>query len=436
MSAAHARVERAVKEKFSNEKPTTKSAVLYALKKAAPALKLRPTTWRLINVLCDLSQPLDWEDRRIGPVVWPSNAALADRVGVDVRSIQVHLRRLVELGLITHSDSATRKRFGTRVNNQIVQASGINLSPLLIRRQQFLDLATTHQAEVAERKKLAQLISETRIKVIRLIAGGQAMNLPGPWDELSAKFAKLGEQYGMALSRPTRTVKASLADLHTLLASLITIEVSAQSAWNRHLDAAELSETSSPTGDETFTHNSDMIHRKRSSLNQRAAEGDTGIGAAPPSFEPETKLVQKKISAASPGSATAVPALDLDLIRRACPSLSSYYPDAFSSLEKLGLSIQQLRRLLGISGSLWAQAQRSLGSYEASLSLLVILQGHEDGRISSPGGYLHSLVARAHWHRGGMTDLIAKMGSTRVLHAAALMMSQAPAKKEGERHAG
>jgi replication initiation protein RepC len=425
MSAAHARVERAVKEKFVNEKPTTKSAVLYALKKAAPALKLRPTTWRLLNVLCDLSQPIDWEDRKIGPVVWPSNAALADRVGVDVRSIQVHLRRLVDMGLITHSDSATRKRFGTRVNNRIVQACGISLSPLMIRREQFLALAETHQVEIAERKKLAQLISETRIKVIRLIAGGQDSQIAGPWAELSATFARLGAQYGMALSRPTRTVKTPLADLHTLLSSLITIEVSAQSAWDAHLDTAGMVEISSPAGDKGFTQNPNLIHKKDNSLNQRAAGDVTGINAEPSA--PRSEIQQERTKGTS---------LDLDQVRSACPALSQYYPDAFSSVQKLALSIHQLRGLLGISGKLWDEAQRSLGSLEASLSLLVILQGHEDGRISSPGGYLHSIINKTSSGQTSMGDVIAKMAASRAHARNPSVVSPLFAKKEAERHAG
>ncbi len=425
MSAAHARVERAVKEKLVNEKPTTKSAVLYALKKAAPALKLRPTTWRLLSVLCDLSHPIDWEDRKIGPVVWPSNAALADRVGVDVRSIQVHLRRLVQLGLITHSDSATRKRFGTRVNNRIVQACGINLAPLMIRREQFLELAEIHQAEVTERKKLAQLISETRIKVIRLIAGGQDSQIAGPWAELSATFARLGDHYGMALSRPTRTVKATLAELHTLLSSLITLEVSAQSAWNHRLDTTELVEDSSPAGDKRFTQNPNLIHKKDDSLIQRAAGDVSGINAAP--CAPRSEIQQERTKGAS---------LDLDQVQRACPALSQYYPDAFSSVQKLASSIHQLRGLLGISGKLWDEAQRSLGSLEASLSLLVILQGHEDGRISSPGGYLNRIVTKTGSHQTSMEEIIAKMAASRTHAPSPSVTFPLFSKKEAERHAG
>ncbi|QRM35067.1 hypothetical protein JO965_39385 (plasmid) [Microvirga sp. VF16] len=425
MSAAHARVERAVKEKFVNEKPTTKSAVLYALKKAAPALKLRPTTWRLLSVLCDLSHPIDWEDRKIGPVVWPSNAALADRVGVDVRSIQVHLRRLVQMGLITHSDSATRKRFGTRVNNRIVQACGINLTPLMIRREEFLELAETHQAELAERKKLAQLISETRIKVIRLIAGGQDSQIAGPWIELSTTFARLGEQYGMALSRPTRTVKASLTDLHTLLSSLITLEVSAESAWSQHLDATELVEDSSSAGDKGFTQNPNLIHKKDDSLNQRAAGDVNGIKAAPSA--PRSEIQQERTKDIS---------LDLNQVQQACPALSQYYPDAFSSVQKLASSIHQLRGLLGISGKLWDEAQRSLGPIEASLSLLVILQGHEDGRISNPGGYLHSIVSKSASHQPGMREIIARMAASRTHDPRPSLVFPLFGKKEAERHAG
>lgn len=435
MSAAHARVERAVKEKFVNEKPTSRSAVLYALKKAAPALKLRPTTWRLLSVLCDMSRAVDWEDRKIGPVVWPSNAALADRVGVDVRSIQVHLRRLVEMGLISHSDSATRKRFGTRVDGRITQACGINLSPLMIRREHFLELAAAHATELAERKKLSCLISETRIKVIRLVSGGLDLEIAGPWQAFADQLARLGEDYGAALLRPTRSTKAPLADLHCLLSALISLEVSAQAAWDQHTNSAFSDEIPSPTGDKRFTLKT-KIQNNRESLNQGATEGTTGIKASASSSSLEPQHVASRATTPSyrVGSDKA---LDLDLLKKACPSLLGYYPDAYSSVQKLAITVHQLRGMLGISSKLWDEAQRSLGAIDASLALLVILQGHEDGRISSPGGYLHRIVATNASQRTEMLDIVLKMATAPM--SKPLKVSSPSvlfAKKEAERHVG
>ncbi|MBD2745743.1 hypothetical protein IC232_03440 [Microvirga sp. BT688] len=414
MSAAHARVERVVKEKFVNEKPTSKSAVLYALKKAAPALKLRPTTWRLLSVLCDHSQAVDWEDRRIGPVVWPSNAALADRVGVDIRSIQVHLRRLVQMGLITHSDSATRKRFGTRVEGRIVQACGINLSPLLIRREQLLELAAAHETGIAERKKLAQLISEARIKLIRLISGGLDLEIAGPWSSLSDTLAALGDQYGLALVRPARSTKTPLSTLHCLLSSLISLEVSAQGAWDQHLNSASLDEIPSPAGDERFTLKT-KIQNNRESLNQGATEAEPGIEVTP-SSACELRQDRSKASTSLNQGVTRERSLDLNLLKKGCPALLAYYPDAYSSVQKLAITVHQLRGMLGISSKLWEEAQRSLGAVDASLALLVILQGHEEGRISSPGGYLHRIATSGASQRTQMLDVVLKMAAAPVNH--------------------
>jgi replication initiation protein RepC len=137
-------------------------------------------------------------------------------------------------------------------------------------------------------------------------------------------------------------------------------------------------------------------------LNQRAAGDVTGINAAPSA--PKSEIQQEGTKGTS---------LDLDQVRRACPALSQYFPDAFSSVQKLALSIHQLRGFLGISGKLWDEAQRSLGSLEASLSLLVILQGHEDGRISSLGGYLHSIMNKAGSNQTSMGEVIARMAAGR-----------------------
>ncbi|MGV1754801.1 plasmid replication protein RepC [Agrobacterium sp. CG674] len=87
-------------------------------------------------------------------MVWPANKFLEERTGISERTIRFALARLLELGAIAAVDSPNGKRFARRnAAGEIVSAFGFDLSPLLNRYSEFMDIVTDMKEQ--ERLRLA-----------------------------------------------------------------------------------------------------------------------------------------------------------------------------------------------------------------------------------------------------------------------------------------
>lgn len=62
-----------------------------------------------------------------------------------------------------------------------------------------------------------------------------------------------------------------------------------------------------------------------------------------------------------------------------------------------------VRPELGVSEPAWREARSVLGDHLAAVALAVILQKHQAGQISKPGGYLRGITER---HRAGELHLV------------------------------
>jgi len=152
----------------------TRLQVLAALRRAAPHLGISPALQRTIDQLFSYSNDKDWEAGR-RPIVWPSNACLQEDLRLSLRSVQSHLHDLAKHRLVVMRGSANGKRYGRRdEQGYIVTAFGIDLSPLAVRLQEFLDVVAAARAERKERKDLQERISCTRAMVVQVAMGGIA----------------------------------------------------------------------------------------------------------------------------------------------------------------------------------------------------------------------------------------------------------------------
>lgn len=77
--------------------------ILAAFKRVAVPLGLGAVR-DLVDQLHAYSQAQDWQ-RGSRPLVWPSNAVLAERLGVSERHVRRLLARLIEAGIIVPLDS-------------------------------------------------------------------------------------------------------------------------------------------------------------------------------------------------------------------------------------------------------------------------------------------------------------------------------------------
>jgi len=90
-----------------------------------------------------------------GHVCFASNATLAERCHISIKSVERHVSLLVRAGLIQRVSSGNGKRWARRDNQgRVTLATGLSVLPLIDRHGEFLQLAT---AEKAHRDQLALL---------------------------------------------------------------------------------------------------------------------------------------------------------------------------------------------------------------------------------------------------------------------------------------
>ncbi len=100
--------------------------------------------------------------------IFASNAALCERAnGMDDRVLRRHLARLADQGLLRRRDSATRKRFPIRSRGKIVDAFGIDLSPLVAALPDLSRLAVEMEAEDEERRAIRSRALALRAELLR-----------------------------------------------------------------------------------------------------------------------------------------------------------------------------------------------------------------------------------------------------------------------------
>ena len=135
-----------------------RTVALRMLKLAAPRLGLDAIKLALIDVLFACSKAADWTDRDgLGPIVWPSNILLARRMNMPVNTLRYHLRILGDLGLITWCDDAGYRRHGKRdENGRIIEAFGIDLSPIAMRHEEFKALVEAAEEDAREIGRLCR----------------------------------------------------------------------------------------------------------------------------------------------------------------------------------------------------------------------------------------------------------------------------------------
>ncbi len=108
----------------------SKTQATVATRKVAAVIGLNASDMLLLDTLCAVTQPQDWEEGR-RPIVWASNAFLEDQTGFSLRAVQRHTRRLCEAGIISMKDSPNGKRWGRRDDEGfITEAYGFDLAPL------------------------------------------------------------------------------------------------------------------------------------------------------------------------------------------------------------------------------------------------------------------------------------------------------------------
>ena len=182
--------------------PTSPGRALAAFKRAAPALGVPRRVVDLIDCLMSYSSLQDWDGSPgLGPIVWPSDAELEDRLCVGASQRKAIVRAAMDGGYVRLRRSPTGKRWGRRETGgregRILDAYGFDLAPLAERMAEFDGITVEWEARRDEGRRLRREITSSRNHVLSLVDLATAQNLDGAeWPAVAAQADALWRERG------------------------------------------------------------------------------------------------------------------------------------------------------------------------------------------------------------------------------------------------
>ena len=295
-------------------------------------------------------------------IVHPSNASLSDRVhGMAESTLRRHLASLVRAGVILRHDSPNGKRYVARTRGGDVQhAFGFDLRPLLARASEISAAAEAARDAALTFKREREAVVLSLRDAAKLAAYGMEAGLDGDWAEIDKRLAPIRRALRRKLSLAEVMDCASmLVDIHDTLCVYLSPEVNELSGNADHIERHQQNSN---------TDSSDF---------EPCLEKSRGTGLGP--IKPTTDA--------------KAPSIPLPLVLKACPDILPYAGDSIRSWHELIGAAAYVRGMMGISLDAWQEAQRVMGSSEAAVVVISILQRVDT--INSPGGYLRALTLKA-----------------------------------------
>ena len=386
----------------------TPGQALAAFKRAEPALGAPFQVVKLIDYLVGRTVAVDWDGRgRLGPIAWPSDAELEDRLGIGRSRCKQVVQAALELGFLRMRRSPTGKRYGGRDRDgRIAYAYGFDLSPLAERKTEFERLALEWEARRDEAKRLRREIACLRGEVLALteLASTQSYENgdwpafaeqanalmrargnhrdPFPLLPLQARLKALRLEVRERVEAAARcVVDVDQAVLDDVAAGLVLVQLGAVP-----VKCGE----SGPAGPiyrpHTTTTNQPIIvqtiARKGGQEGRNERQGHVvGVSAGAKAIEKAADRGPLRGFVVTPGFILAI-----------APVFAAYASGARPSWQDLARAGFDVRASLGISQHAWGQAVILLGEIEAVVVLATIAARYARGLVRSPGGLLRRMV--------------------------------------------
>jgi replication initiation protein RepC len=343
----------------------TRSEVLTAARRAAPLYGLSDPAVMVLSTLMTYSFDQDWTAGS-RPIVWPSNHVLTTRLAWSLSKVQRALRELRSKGFIADRSDSNGQRRGHRMPNdrtgQIVEAVGLDLSPLAARYAEFTAVYEAHLMEQSQLRELRREAVRMKRRIDNAVATALACELDGEWAPAADEADTLLCGKPISIAEAAGTVEA-LRALYGPLAERLE-------AGLRALDGDEMT----PTGAEDDTHILTTTELQFDKSNMYpASQGGRSGSVENPDLTPDSLL-------------------PLELVKKACAEIGEYgfKPKSWSELVE---AAAQVRGWLGVSEHAWGEACHKMGRNHAAVAVAIILERQQS--IGSPGGYLRAMTRRA-----------------------------------------
>jgi replication initiation protein RepC len=370
LTLAHV-ANQAIAKTRAPEKAVHKWKVFHAVCAAKPRIGVSERALAVLNALLSFHPETALTGE--GLVVFPSNAQLSLRAhGMAPTTLRRQLSALVDSGLIVRRDSPNGKRYARKGREgEIEMAFGFDLSPLVVRAEQFAAWAEEVRAEERALKLVRERITICRRDIAKMIATGIEEGVPtrrrgqGPadWMELHALYRGI-------LDRIPRTAPRQILEPIAEELSLLADEV--LELLESHIKTENAAANESQSGRHIQNSNPDSPIELEPSFRE-----SRGARAEP---KPQTPKMPEG-------------AYPLGMVLDACPDLAEYANTGISNWRDFLATVAVVRPMLGISPSAWEEAQAVMGEVQAAVVVAAILQ--RGAAIASAGGYIRGLTEKA-----------------------------------------
>ncbi len=349
-------------------------------KRAEPALGVSAQIVKFVDYLVGCTREIDWDGTGLGPIAWPSDFELEDRLCVGRSRCKQIVRAALDGGFVRLRRSANGKRYGVRTDGRITQAFGFDLSPLVERMDEFATVTAEWEARRAEGKRLRREIGSVCGAIHAMVDLAMAEGTAGhDWLAFAEQADALAEQRGR--SRDPLSLVPILSRMRAVQVRLRDV-VSTKPASLNHLnhDPAEpqnrphITTTNHPQIVETITGIANAKGQEGRS-NSRP-DGSTGSAATSCSLRGFV-TTPSFITAIAPSFAIATQGSPLGW-----PSLTDAAPIVCAGL--------------GVSSHAWRQACVVLGRQANVINLAAIDARYRQHLVRSPGGLLRRMVELHH----------------------------------------
>jgi len=388
-----------------------KSQAMVAVKKIGAVLGLKAADLLLLDTLGSVTQNQDWESGR-RPIVWPSNNYLMDQCNFSLAGLKRHIKRLVDIGLISFKDSSNGNRRGYRDDNgYIIEAFGFDLSPLAARAAEFEARYVEMMEERRLCKSLRTKITSTRRMIYAKIDKAVESGFRGPWSALQAEYELLVAERLPKRSDGSDTL-INKVEWFQQLRDKVEEAFTAAFDWPEESDAeAPTQEAQTSSNVVPFSTNPNpkglnnepdiQTTTQPHLVNSNCFEEKHGADIEPehqPSVEDElSELKEVRVDAGATRRKSSE--VELSTVMAACPEFAELarglvggYVRDWNDLHRAAGII---RPMLGISEDIWNVAQEKLGPYVAAAAIALIHDKVETGTVDSAGGYLRGMVGKA-----------------------------------------
>jgi replication initiation protein RepC len=372
----------------------TKNRAFAAVQDAQGELGITAAQIGLLGQLVKASSARDWTTEGGRPIVCVSNRKLCRITGMSLRTLQRQLRALQILRLIAPKDSPNGQRKIYRGAGE-ADVYGFDLSPMAVRYFEILELAAVTKARWEEESALEREFTETRRTIRQYTRSALEEGFAGEWRRYDASLDALLER---------RKTVGTAAILNAAQDLLIVVR-------EAYHEAAEIK--IQPCMDADFgTHSVTTTTgswNRKSSEQRRVADASQSLGSAAfggKGFRKKPERGSTVAQARKPQRSeenSEIEQIPLGLVTEACPEIGAYSHELPASWWDLIKIADAVRPELGVSEPAWREARSVLGDHLAAVAVAVILQKHQAGQISKPGGYLRGMTER---HRVGELHLV------------------------------